>query len=50
MYAEVLPTAMITLLHAFTITVGMKQVPLMWSSQRLVALLALIQRKYSEVL
>jgi DNA-binding SARP family transcriptional activator len=43
MHAEVLPTAIITLLQAFTVKVGMKQVPLMWSSQRLVALLALIQ-------
>ena len=43
MHAEVLPTVIITLLHAFTVKIGTKQVPLMWSSQRLVALLALIQ-------
>jgi DNA-binding SARP family transcriptional activator len=43
MHVEVLSTAIITLLHGFTLKIGMKPVPLMWSSQRLVALLALIQ-------
>jgi DNA-binding SARP family transcriptional activator len=43
MHAEVLSTAIVTLLHSFTVKVGMKPVPLMWSSQRLVALLSLMQ-------
>lgn len=41
MHAEIISTVMLSLLHGFTLKVGLRHVPLMWSSQRLVALLAL---------
>jgi DNA-binding SARP family transcriptional activator len=41
MYAEVISNVMLHLLHGFALKVGWRSVPLMWSSQRLVALLAL---------
>jgi DNA-binding SARP family transcriptional activator len=41
MHAEVISNVMLHLLHGFTLKVGWRSVPLMWSSQRLVALLAL---------
>ena len=41
MHAEVISTVMLHLLHGFTLRVGWRPVQLMWSSQRLVALLAL---------
>jgi DNA-binding SARP family transcriptional activator len=41
MHAEVTSNVMLHLLHGFTLKVGWRSVPLMWSSQRLVALLAL---------
>jgi DNA-binding SARP family transcriptional activator len=41
MHAEVISTVMLHLLRGFTLRVGWRPVPLMWSSQRLVALLAL---------
>jgi DNA-binding SARP family transcriptional activator len=41
MHAEVISNVMLHLLHGFTLRVGWRSVPLMWSSQRLVALLAL---------
>jgi DNA-binding SARP family transcriptional activator len=49
MHAEVLSTVMLSLLHGFTLKVGWEPVPLMWSSQRLVALLALRERPPSRV-
>jgi DNA-binding SARP family transcriptional activator len=41
MHAEVISNVMLHLLHGFALKVGWRSVPLMWSSQRLVALLAL---------
>jgi len=41
MHAEVISNVMLHLLHGFALKVGWRTVPLMWSSQRLVALLAL---------
>lgn len=41
MHAEMISTVMLHLLHGFTLRVGWRPVQLMWSSQRLVALLAL---------
>ena len=41
MHAEVMSSVMLSLLHGFRLKVGWRQVPLMCSSQRLVALLAL---------
>jgi DNA-binding SARP family transcriptional activator len=44
MHAEVISNVMLHLLHGFTLKVGWRSVPLMWSSQRLVALLALTEQ------
>ena len=44
MHAEIMSNVMIHLLHGFTLKVGWRSVPLMWSSQRLVALLALSEQ------
>lgn len=47
MHADVVSAVMLHLLHGFTLRVGWRPVPLMWSSQRLVALLALMERPLS---
>src|SRR6201986_1169665 len=43
MHAEVMSVAMVTLLHGFAVKAGVRPISLMWSSQRLVAVLALVQ-------
>jgi DNA-binding SARP family transcriptional activator len=47
MHTEVISIVMLHLLHGFTLKVGWRHVPLMWSSQRLVALLALEEQPMS---
>jgi DNA-binding SARP family transcriptional activator len=47
MHTEVMTALMLNLLHGFSLRVGPKHLPLMWSSQRLVALLALKEQPSS---
>jgi DNA-binding SARP family transcriptional activator len=47
MHAEVMATVVLNLLHGFSLKVGWRQVSLMYSSQRLVALLALVDQPLS---